>query len=227
MTDTSEKPVEEQPELSSGASELRKYKAKKFAASVAAGTGTEGDRVGLVQRPMEVPEGRPNSRRFVRFHPEMEFQVYVFEDPNVDDEDDLPTKYLVTPEVARNMDPDDVRRATLYVYVYRSSRPRPSLWLVPDPKLGNSKSEDWHDAKIEIIGHAREEWTRIKRSPDRKVSSYEPIHPLSAVYADPDWDRILQGREIEELVQLAFGKDVIDSMDHPAIVDFLGLSDGA
>lgn len=208
---------------SSAAAAHRKHKAKRFAASVIADKGTEGDRIALVSRPMDVYVGRPNPRRFCRFHPTLEFPIFVFEDPNVDDEDDLPTTYVLTQDIAAKLDPDDVRRGTLFVYVYRSSRPRPCLWLALDAIPGSRLSEDWYDARIDIIGVAKNEWTRIKRSPDKKVCAYEPIHPLSAHYGDPDWDRILQGREIEELVEIAFGKNVIDDLDHPAIADFLGV----
>jgi hypothetical protein len=216
-------PAKDKPPQSSAAANTRKIEGARFAAKVIAPAGTEADRVQLINRPMDVHQGRPKSRRFVQFHPTLEAPVYTFEDPNADDEDDLPTTYLVGHDLLDEVGAD-VRRATVYVYTYRGARPRPSLWIIPDPISGNTKSEEWHDAKLEIIEIARAEWTRIARSPDRKVSGYEPIHPLTARYGVPDWDRILGGRDVGELLHLAFGRDVIDSMDHPALKDFYGLA---
>ena len=82
------------------------------------------------------------------------------------------------------------------------------LWCL---KMSPNK---WSTTALDALSIAKEKWIRLIPNMDR--GWFEMEQPL-ADWDLPDWDRILAGRSLEDLINLGFKGNIIQTEDHQVI----------
>ena len=208
MSDNTENPTSVQPRDPKAAAE-------KLAAELELPRGLGIGATKTIKRTLKIALRRPNPRRFIRVHPDLKRRVAVFKDPNDEDEFEN-AEYVCTGAVAEELE-TDCRYALLRVYLNKTGSL--GLWLCYEPQLDMKRTDVWAITRLACAEVAESKWVRIHRSEDGQGYGYtEPELQIP----DPDWERVLQGRQMPELIHLACRDRVIDSLDHPVLKDFFG-----
>ena len=90
---------------------------------------------------------------------------------------------------------------------------RNRLFFWPIPESGNK----WSDSARIALQISRDEWVRV--IPDLEDGRYEVEQDPDMVV--PDWEKLLAGKDMLGLMNLAFGKNFINTPDHPALVELI------
>jgi hypothetical protein len=169
----------------------------------------------MVKTTMRLKAKKPNPRRFLRVHPDMSAAVAIFLDPNDEDEFEK-APYVVLGHVAEELSVEAVPNM-VYLYTYRTGSL--GLWPCPLAGPGGRASTAWGSTRLEIAEKAKTSWLRCHASVDGEGYAYtEPVDR----FPEPDWDRLLRGRSMLQLLGIAFRDRVIDSVDHPVLREFEG-----
>jgi hypothetical protein len=157
---------------------------------------------------------RPSNKEYVRVHPDEEFRmspVYLLTWKKEDRE----MQYIIlgkcVPEVIGRAG-ETVKPFTIVTAVSNSGSP--FLW--PVRVLGDDESNGWLESAQQAQLAAKEGWVRVMS--DRSAGEYYVQEPQSKL-PDPKWPT----EPFTKLLKLAFGKRVIDSVDHPAVNQVLGI----
>jgi hypothetical protein len=152
---------------------------------------------------------KANSQTFWRTHQTMEITVDILEDLS-----DKKEKYILLPAIAETLSSALKKEFILYLSVTKNK----TLFLTPIQQR-NSKGywNEWHEALFEAVERSKEEWLRIEPLDDGV--GYNMIRPAPDVIIDePDWEKLLRGRTMSDLLQEAFkGDKMIYTLDHPQL----------
>ncbi len=169
----------------------------------------------MIKKTLKIKLAKPHPRRFIRVHPELKKRVAVFVDPNDEDEFER-AEYLLTGAVAEELE-TDCFFGVLRVYYNKSGSL--GLWLLKEPKRDQARADVWALTRMQCAEVAETKWIRIHRSDDGQGYGY--TQPESEM-PEPEWERILGNRDMNDLVSLAARDRIIDSLDHPVIQGFFG-----
>jgi hypothetical protein len=157
---------------------------------------------------------KPSNKEYVRVHPDEEYRmspVYLLTWKKEDRE----IQYIIlgkcVPEVIERAG-ETVKPFTIVTAVSNSGSP--FLW--PVRVLGDDESNGWLESAQQAQSAAKEGWVRVMS--DRNAGEYYIQEPQSKL-PDPKWPT----EPLPKLLKLAFGKRVIDSVDHPAVNQVLGI----
>jgi hypothetical protein len=148
----------------------------------------------------EIAVGKPGKQEFIRVHPSPDYRLDV---AIVEYER---TIYLVVPALANGALRDQVTGVTLFTT--QNTQRVTYLWPVALPKDGRTNS--WTDSARELAAKAMTETIQIKANHHSKAARYDAIVPISKP-PGPEWPNLPFG----ELLRLAFGSNVITSLEHP------------
>lgn len=155
---------------------------------------------------MAVPVGKPGKMDVIRCSENLRQTVYIWK---VDSEE----IYLVLPSLA--VDPKLaglIKQHELIAYITRKGAVK--LWAIAVPD-SEGKIHDYPASAREIANAAVGRWLRV--TTNKQLSVYEPVVTEVDV-PDPRWP----DKTMEELLRLAFSGKIIDTEDHPLLLEFLG-----
>lgn len=156
-----------------------------------------------------VPVRKPSKTDFFRVRPgeDWRFQTMILEL-----KDDGET-FLVAPAVW-GVVPGLLRPAMLHTAIDR----RNNLFMIPVPLPGeDGRRNSWHQSLAEVVSMAETNWVRIVAN--KAVGGYDML-VAEGNLADPDWPEV----GFQELVKIAFRERLIQTPDHPVIMQLLGRS---
>ena len=191
MNDTDKKMTEQAADAISRVPDLNSLRLpQNFAANL-------GVRKLLVQ----VPVTKPRKGWFVRTRPGSEWRdriaMIVLKEEG--------ESYVVHPDLAADL-PDEV---TYYELVTAINRHGTSfLWPLRMPN--SARGDAWADSAIAACAHAETHW--VKTTANMKAGAYD-VAIATALWPEPEWPE----HTFEELFNLAFRGQVIESVDHPVI----------
>lgn len=171
-------------------------------------TGAVGKKV----VPFKVPIlRRPPKGRWCTIHPEPQYRIVA--SLLVFDRDDV---YLLNPQIASELDTEDVhRRAIIYTGILRPNC-SPFLWYVPVPQAGERDNDYWKSARTAAEA-GMGQWIRLISDTDAKCYHFEPadLHLWPVQWPDVPFG---------ELLRRGFQNPgrYIDSLDHPIICELHG-----
>jgi hypothetical protein len=149
-----------------------------------------------------VPVRRPGKRAF-RAHPDDKYQFEAFILENTKEK---VARYVV-PSLGRvliDQAIENLKRVILVLCINKSGR----MFWWPIPAKGN-----FRDSGLRAVDLARDAW--IKAVGDLEQGGYQIHKMLLSEYGEPAWPAVMPS--IEDLLELAFPSDIIDSLDHPEL----------
>ena len=165
--------------------------------------------VGVKQVLSTVPVRKPNSQDFFRVRGEQEYQLDTMVLQLKEDRD----TYFVTPELQDALI-DELVPVRLYLTMNRQGVL--ALWPARLPG-DDGKTNDWWESALEASGMAMQSWIRM--SADMSLGAYR-IFQAKGELSPPVWPE----GEFRDFLRIAFGKNMIDSLDHPIVQRLNGLS---
>jgi hypothetical protein len=171
---------------------------------------TEQSQRALQERKNEVEMlvGKPDKTSFFRTHPDHCFKAAMIESQSKE-------IYLVTNDIAI-----DVAMATESV-VFKLFRGHVNqigtygIWPIKYAR-GDERLDGWNLSAQDIALQAETEWVRLVSN--LKGGEYKAF-PAQKDFGEPKWPVL----EFPELVSRAFGKRVVDTIDHPVVLALKGL----
>lgn len=151
---------------------------------------------------------KPHRHEWVQVHSGGEWTATVglFSDKNDGEQ------YLVEPNMLSELR-DEIRRAALYATISRQGAV--FLWPVVLPGA-DGKWNDWHRSAAEAVKLARSKWVRVVSN--RAAGGYDVELP-QAELPDPEWPEA----DFGQLIGLAFRDRIIDSEQHPVLLNLRGV----
>ncbi len=167
--------------------------------------------IGVKKLLTTIPARKPNDQDWVRVHPDQAYRNN-FAMIELRDEREL---YLVTHAMAAEL-ANECAPYTLFTAINRQGVVR--IWPVRLPGLDGKTNEWWQSAR-EAAELAMSTWTRLKAN--MSLGAYE-MFTAEATIAEPAWPDPMPS--FQELLRIAFGARLIDSVDHPLVKRLRGLS---
>jgi hypothetical protein len=149
-----------------------------------------------------IPVRRPGKRAF-RAHPDDKYQFEAFILENQKEK----VSYYVVPSLGKVLIDkaiENLKRVVLVLCINKSGR----MFWWPIPAKGA-----FRDSGLRAVDLARILW--IKAVGDLEQGGYQIHKMLQSEYGEPAWPEVMP--LIEELLELAFPIDVIDTEDHPEL----------
>jgi hypothetical protein len=149
-----------------------------------------------------VPIRRPGKRAF-RAHSDdkYQFEAFILEDAKEK------VSYYIVPSLGKvliEQDIENIKRVVLVLCINKSGR----MFFWPIPAKGNFRGSG-----LVAVGLARKDW--IKAVGDLESSGYRTRKMLQTEYDEPAWPATMPS--VEDLLELTFHCNVINTPDHPAI----------
>ena len=158
--------------------------------------------LGIEKRPTRIPVRRPKKQEWFMVHPNPAFHYPL---PLIHDELDNEF-YLFNPELVV-VGIDELVRKQLYYTINRQNVV--FLWPVKMPDI-DGRLDSWNDSAHSAAKMAMEKWIRIVSN--RSLGGYEVVYTRSKL-EKPEWPDM----DLDEIYELAFGKRLIESDDHPIL----------
>ena len=116
---------------------------------------------------------------------------------------------MVDPQVVPELVLESQLRV-MTVYVCCGMNNAPFVTCIPLPDhLG--KINSWHESGHRTMEAGKTEW--VRRQADKSNGSYVITRAMNAKLPDPQWPKMT----MQEIIERAFDKLYIDSMDHPVL----------
>ena len=168
-----------------------------------------GAALGVKKMLLTVPVRKPSKEWFVQTHPD---EAYRMSTAVLELKEDREI-YFVEPQLWPELSTESTfSPRALYTTISRQGVV--FLWPIrlpgPDGKL-----DDWNQSALDAAGMAQGRWIRV--AANLHLGAYE-IYEASADLPDPEWPDVPFGK----LLKVAFGKRIIDSLDHPVLKKLRG-----
>jgi hypothetical protein len=168
-----------------------------------------GESLGVKKLITRIPIRKPNKTEFfrVRIGEEGRYQTTILE---IKEESET---FLLAQSVW-NVIPELVRPAVLHVAIDRQN----NLFLIPVLLPGpDGRRNPWHQSLAEVVAAAEKHWVRSVAN--KAVGAYDLLI-AQANLTEPDWPEL----SLCEIIETAFRDRLIQSADHPVILQLLGRS---
>jgi hypothetical protein len=169
------------------------------------------DAIDVVKILVTVPVKRPGRNEFFRVHPSPEYVVdnYVLEHESEMDK----TTYWVAPGLWDALQ-DNLRKVRLFTCM--DKRGNVFLWPAKLPAAdGSSAARSWYLSGLRAAEEAKKLWVKIVGN--KAVAAYDVVVARGDL-GDPVWP----DRTFQELIKVAFGDKVINTMEHPVLREING-----
>lgn len=167
------------------------------------------DTVGVTKLLTTVPVRKPNRQDFVRVHPDPTNRLTPAAIIEVKEDREV---YLVTPNMAPALE-GEFSMVTLHLAINRQGVP--FLWPVKLPHP-DGRHNEWHRTAAIAAELAMKKWVRVTAS--MSLGAYEIVEAGGAM-PEPVWPSLQFG----EILKIAFGAHVVDSIDHPLVKRLRGV----
>lgn len=154
-----------------------------------------------------VPVRKPNKQDFVRVHPDSEYQIQTMV---LELKDDRET-FMVAQHLWSEL-PSELVPKILCTTINRQGVL--TLWPIRLPGE-DGKLDEWNSSALKGVVMAQNCWIRV--SSNMSLGAYEFFEALGDL-PEPDWPDV----SFEEIINVAFRGNYIDSLDHPAIQKLRG-----
>jgi hypothetical protein len=157
--------------------------------------------------PLKLTYGKLNKNRFCRVHPsgEYKFRCLVVEDKDSGD------TYLAAPNMASHLG-NLASPKTIRLTVDNAGTPK----LIGEPDIDPSVRKNlWQTSLKDAIKRGESNWVRVQSN--MNAAQYEIVESANDL-GEPKWPNLT----MEELVNDAFSGRIIDSPDHPYILQIEG-----
>jgi hypothetical protein len=162
--------------------------------------------VGVEKVLLTVPFRKPNKDEFFRVHPEHRLDVTLVEFKT--ERELFVVLEAVEPALAELATP-----ARLFLCVNRQGTT--FIWPAKLP-VADRRADAWRDSALETAALAVEHWVRVHA--DMNLGAYQPFKAQMDLGA-PKWPRL----SFAAILKLALKGHVVDSMEHSAVKQHLGL----
>jgi hypothetical protein len=165
--------------------------------------------VGVKRVLTAVPVRKPGKQEFVQVRPGEDYRL----ETGLIELKEEREFYLVHPDLRPEL-AEEMVLVRLHLAVSRAGAV--FLWPVrlPGP---DGKRNPWHDSAEKAAQFAMRAWVRLV--PNQAAGAYD-TYTASAALPEPEWPEL----SLRELLQLAFGKRYITSLDHPVVRKLRGLA---
>jgi len=154
-----------------------------------------------------VPVRKPNKQDFVRVHPNSEYQIQTMV---LELKDDRET-FMVAKHLWSEL-PGELVPKILCTTINRQGVL--TLWPIRLPGE-DGKLDEWNSSALKGVVMAQNCWIRV--SSNMSLGAYEFFEALGDL-PEPEWPDV----SFEEIINVAFRGNYIDSLDHPAIQKLRG-----
>jgi hypothetical protein len=158
-----------------------------------------------------VPVRKPGRNEFFRVHPGNEFVIdgYVLEHESEMDR----TVYWVAPDLRAAL-LDHLRKVRLFTCI--DKRSNVYLWPAKLPTAdGSMSARSWYQSALRAAEEAKKLWVKV--TGNKPLGAYD-IAVARGHLGDPQWP----DHTFQELIELAFRDKVIDTLEHPVILEING-----
>ncbi len=142
----------------------------------------------------------------IRPGPEWEFQIYILDLKEGDDE-----KYLVLPPfIPELLETGKLRPVTIYMAIVWGT----GVFFLSDVPLPDADGNDnpFNKSRRASYEKAKTRWIKIRANLD--LGAYEMSEAVSQ-YEEPEWPE--KPETIQDAIEIAFKDRLIDSLDHPVL----------
>lgn len=150
-----------------------------------------------------VPIRRPGKRAF-RAHPADKYQIEVY----IIEKAKEKTAYYVVPALGKALEAKDaiesLKRVLLVLCIGKSGK----MFFWPVPAKGK-----FRDSGLRAVDKARRDW--MKAVGDLELGGYQLFRMRLEDYGEPAWPETMP--ELEDLLELAFPADIVDTEEHPEL----------
>lgn len=162
---------------------------------------------GVEKALLTIPVKKPSKEWFIRVHPTWRVETYVIE---LKEEREI---YYVNPALV----PELGCEATLgprAIFTAVNRQGVVFLWPIRLPGE-DGKIDDWNESALQATQMAVDNWIRV--TANMSLGAYE-IWEATAELPEPKWPN----KSFRELLEIAFKKRYINSLDHPVVLRLLG-----
>jgi hypothetical protein len=159
-----------------------------------------------------IPVVRPGDQEFVRVHPD---EAYRYVAALITLQEERGSRYLVHPTFVSHIGNTKFHLEQLYLYTSRQGKV--AFWPIKLPT--DNRENTWLESARAAAEAAMEGWVCISSNMQRKM--YVASKALG-VFPEPDWPAIIQGKDINELLRIAFKDRLILSELDPVIQKLRG-----
>lgn len=164
--------------------------------------------VGVEKVLLTIPVRKPDRQKFIRVRSGEEWRLAVGM-VELKEEREI---YVVRPDVARQLTDDIMSNRLLVTCTDRQG----SLFLWPLRLPSDGRQNKWTDTALDCAKLAERQWVRVVA--DMGGGAYTAYVATSDSLPEPEWPN----KSFGELLELAFKKHIIDSLDHAVIRQLLG-----
>ena len=163
--------------------------------------------LGIKKLLTHVPVSRPNRQWFVRVRPDEVYRI----DVAILEIKDEGESYFVDPTLHVDLS-SELTYKTLYTSINRQGIT--FLWPVRLPG-DDGRIDDWNRVAREAAEIAMSRW--IKLTANRSLGTYD-VSEAAADLPEPHWPT----ESMEQLLEVAFRGKIIDSLEHPIVLQLQG-----
>ena len=160
-----------------------------------------------------IPVEKPGDQEFVRVHPS---EDYRFVAALITHQDERGARYFIhrtfLPQIG------NIKFHVERLYLYTSRQGKLAFWPIKLPK--DNRENTWLESAVAAAEAAMNDWVCITSNSQSRM--YTTSKALG-VFPAPDWSQITQGKNVNELLRIAFKERLILNETHPVIQKLRGL----
>jgi hypothetical protein len=160
-----------------------------------------------------IPVVRPGDQEFIRVHPD---EGYRHVAALITHHDERGARYLIHPTFLPQI--GNIKFHLERLYLYTSRQGKLAFWPIKMPK--DHRENTWLESAVAAAEAARTEWVCIISNQQSKMYT---ISKALGEFPDPDWPAITQGKNVYQLLAIAFKERLIQNETHPLIQKLRGL----
>jgi hypothetical protein len=154
----------------------------------------------------------PSDQTFVRVHPS---DAFTWTAALITHQEERNTRYFIHPVMMPKIGNIKYHLERLFLYTNRHGGL--GFWPVKMPT--DFRENTWLQSKMAAVSEARKRWVCVISN--MQTRSYTTF-VAEAIIPEPDWDEITQGKDVHELLKIAFRDRLVLDETHPLIKKLRG-----
>jgi hypothetical protein len=156
---------------------------------------------------------RPGDQEFIRVHPD---EGYRHVAALITHHDERGARYLIHPKFAPQI--GNIKFHLERLFLYTSRQGKLGFWPIKLPK--DNRENTWLESEVAAVEEAMKNWICITSNQHSK--SWVTSKAMGS-FPEPDWLQITQGKDVYQLLAIAFKERLILNESHPLIQKLRGL----
>jgi hypothetical protein len=161
-----------------------------------------------------IPVEKPHDQEFIRSHPDESYRHLAALLTYRDERD---ARYLILPSFLPNI--GNIKYHFEQLYLYTSRQGKVAFWPIKLPK--DNRENTWLDSAYAAVELATTDWICVTSDPRTKMYV---TSKAQGIFPEPDWPKILQGKNLYNLLRIAFKDRLIAGEIHPVIQRLRGIA---